>query len=44
MRATPNQSLQGTLDPSPTFAVAKAVAASDTPELKRWAAQEEIAQ
>lgn len=33
---TPNQSVQGTLDPSPTLAIAKAVAASSTPELKRW--------
>jgi hypothetical protein len=31
----PNQSLQGTLDPSLTFAAAKAAAASSAPELKR---------
>ena len=31
----PNQSLQGTFDPSPIFAAAKTVAASNAPELKR---------
>jgi hypothetical protein len=31
----PNQSLQGTFDPSPIFAAAKTVAASNAPELRR---------
>lgn len=33
----PNQSLQGMFDPSPIFAAAKTAAASNAPELKRWA-------
>lgn len=33
----PNKSLQATFDPPPTFATAKAGAASNAPELRRWA-------
>jgi hypothetical protein len=33
----PNKSLQVTFDPPPTFATAKAGAASNAPELRRWA-------
>ena len=32
----PNQSLQGTFDPSPAFAPAKAAVTSNAPELKRY--------
>jgi hypothetical protein len=35
----PNKSLQGTFDPSPIFAVAKAVAASNAPEFRRYVLQ-----
>lgn len=31
----PNKSLQGTLDPTPFFAAAKTVVASNAPELRR---------